>query len=284
MTIKFTLKNSGRDALANVVSGILGLEAVYNGISPISRAVGGYIVKCTSRQKTVKGVTAVNIRFNMNNAGRKAFANAIGEILGEDVVYNGVPTFAYAVGNYIVDRQSDLICPADTDRKEINRLIAALAERGYEAISLPRDIPEADSNRLTVDIPLEGFTEKAIENLREIVASKNNLIKKALGVDSLQIDVDGDKLRFPWFTLTGANGEADTYSRFVSALCEMAKKQKRIIAKERETTNNKFSMRVFLIRLGFVGPEYKAARKLLLQNLSGNSAWKGGSPTHLTET
>ena len=278
MTIKFALKNNGRDALANVVSDILGFEAVYNGISPISRAVGGYIVKCTSRQKTVKGVTAVNIRFNMNNSGRKAFANAIGEILGEDVVYNGVPTFAYAIGRYIVDRQSDLICPADTDRKEINRLITALAERGYEAISPPNGIPEADRNRLIIDVPLDGFTEKAIENLREIVASKNNLIKKALGVDSLQIDVDGDKLRFPWFTLTGATGEADAYSRFVSALCEMAKKQKRIIAKERETTNDKFSMRVFLIRLGFIGSEYKQARKILLRNLTGNSSWKNGQP------
>ena len=35
-------------------------------------------------------------------------------------------------------------------------------------------------------------------------------------------------------------------------------------------------MRIFLIRLGFVGDDYKKARKILLRNLSGNSSWKSG--------
>jgi len=38
--------------------------------------------------------------------------------------------------------------------------------------------------------------------------------------------------------------------------------------------NDKFAMRIFLVRLGFVGDEYKTARKILLRNLSGNSSWK----------
>ena len=37
-------------------------------------------------------------------------------------------------------------------------------------------------------------------------------------------------------------------------------------------------MRVFLIRLGFIGPEYQAARMLLLRNLTGNSSWLAGPP------
>jgi hypothetical protein len=40
---------------------------------------------------------------------------------------------------------------------------------------------------------------------------------------------------------------------------------------------------VFLIRLGFVGDEYKTARKILLRNLSGNSAFKNGAPAKVTE-
>ena len=35
-------------------------------------------------------------------------------------------------------------------------------------------------------------------------------------------------------------------------------------------------MRIFLIRLGFIGDDFKKARKILLRNLSGNSSWKSG--------
>ena len=58
----------------------------------------------------------------------------------------------------------------------------------------------------------------------------------------------------------------------------MSKEQERISAKERPTDNEKFTFRVFLIRLGFIGDEYKTTRRILLRNLSGNSAWKNGVP------
>ena len=90
-------------------------------------------------------------------------------------------------------------------------------------------------------------------------------------------------MRFPWFTLSGADSEADAYTRFIHALYEMAKTQKRVTAKVRETENDKFTMRVFLIRLGFIGEEYKTARKILLQNLTGNSSWKNGQPPEKAE-
>lgn len=38
----------------------------------------------------------------------------------------------------------------------------------------------------------------------------------------------------------------------------------------------KYAMRLFLVRLGFVGDECKQARKILLRNLSGNCSWKAG--------
>jgi hypothetical protein len=62
----------------------------------------------------------------------------------------------------------------------------------------------------------------------------------------------------------------------------MANEQNWVTAKEREVENEKFTMRLFLIRLGFVGPEHKTARAILLRNLTGNSAWKNGQPPELT--
>lgn len=53
----------------------------------------------------------------------------------------------------------------------------------------------------------------------------------------------------------------------------MAKTQKRVIAKEKETENDKYAFRCFLLRLGFIGDEYKTARKILLKNLTGSGAY-----------
>ena len=54
----------------------------------------------------------------------------------------------------------------------------------------------------------------------------------------------------------------------------MAKTQKRINAKEKEVDNEKYAFRCFLLRLGFIGDEFKAERKILLRNLTGSSAFK----------
>jgi len=226
--------------------------------------------------------------YNVTGDRRKALVRAIGEVVGCEPVYQGAPSFAFAIGNYIVDRAGTLSWPEDTHNEESVRLVAALKERGYEA-EVPEEALIEECHGLIIEVPREGFTDEALENLRKIIASKKVLIEKALGVDSLPFvdglpfDVGEDKLCFPWFVLHGIDGEVDAYNRLVHALCNMAKKQKRVTAKEQETENDKFSMRLFLVRLGFVGPEYAVARRILLRNLTGNSSWKNGKPER-TET
>jgi hypothetical protein len=65
---------------------------------------------------------------------------------------------------------------------------------------------------------------------------------------------------------------------FITALCEMAKNQKRVTATDKAPANEKYAFRCFLLRLGFIGDEYKAARKILLRNLTGNTAFRNGRP------
>ena len=67
---------------------------------------------------------------------------------------------------------------------------------------------------------------------------------------------------------------ANAYLHFVHALCEMA--CNRISVQEREVENEKYAFRCFLLRLGFIGEEYKVERKILLKNLTGSSAFKNG--------
>lgn len=70
--------------------------------------------------------------------------------------------------------------------------------------------------------------------------------------------------------------EVKASTHLIAALCEMARNQKRITAKEKSTDNDKYAFRCFLLRLGFIGAEFKDERKILLRNLSGNSAFKAG--------
>ena len=66
------------------------------------------------------------------------------------------------------------------------------------------------------------------------------------------------------------------YMHFITALCNMAKNQKRITATAKKVDNEKYAFRCFLLMLGFIGEEYKTARKILLSKLSGSSAFKSG--------
>jgi len=62
-------------------------------------------------------------------------------------------------------------------------------------------------------------------------------------------------------------------------LCKLAQSQQRVNAKERVVENERYALRVFLLRLGFIGPEYKASRSILLRNLSGSAAFKSATET-----
>ena len=63
----------------------------------------------------------------------------------------------------------------------------------------------------------------------------------------------------------------------ITAICRMAKEAKRVTAKEKEVDNVKYAFRCFLLRLGFIGDEYKQNRKILMRNLTGSSAFKNGT-------
>ena len=129
-------------------------------------------------------------------------------------------------------------------------------------------------------MPRSLFTDSNLENLKALITAKGSLIKKALGVDDLPLEVTDTKVSFPWFPATPTPDEMNAYDAFICKLCEMARNQKRVNAAEKNTDNEKYAFRCFLLRLGFIGAEYKTARKILLKNLSGSSAFKSGGAQH----
>jgi hypothetical protein len=51
------------------------------------------------------------------------------------------------------------------------------------------------------------------------------------------------------------------YAAFIGKLGAMAKEAKHVTVKDRQEENEKYAFRCFLLRLGFIGPEYKENRK-----------------------
>lgn len=212
----------------------------------------------------------MEIKLNVTGARRKELAGAVSEIAGWPAAYKGAPTFAYEIGDFTVDKDGTLIFDDMTDSEMVENLLEGLEQRRFEF--------DGSSEKLVIEVPLEGFTKEGVANLEKLIASKAALIKKAIGADALPVERTETTLKFPWFSFDSNGGEVAAYSRFIGALCAAAKDQKRVTAKEKPVENEKFAFRVFLIRLGFVGDEYKAARKILLKNLSGNSSFKNGLP------
>ncbi|HUM85639.1 MAG TPA: virulence protein [Lachnospiraceae bacterium] len=225
----------------------------------------------------------MKINYNVTGEQRKELVKAIGAILQVKPVYMKMPSMAYEIGDITVDKEGILICEDDTEAERIAHTLIAdgftAAENQEPATEEAAPTEEVDApDSLTISMPKDGFTDEAIANLKHLVESKATLIKKALGAEDLPITVEDDKISFPWFSGFPAPEEISAYAKFIGRLCGMAKTQKRVTAKDKTVDNDKYAFRCFLLRLGFIGAEYKADRKILLKNLTGSSAFKGGAP------
>ena len=222
----------------------------------------------------------MTIKYNVTGAKRKELVLTIASWIGCEAKYKGAPSFAYEVDYFTIDKDGTLIFDDRADSEVIERLLEMLYDNGFEAESLPKadeeETSEVEITGLAIDVPIEGFTETSLKNVHALVNAKGNLIKKAFDIDELPIYEIDDFLDFPWFKADSTSKEVKAYTDFITALCEMAKKQKRITATPRPVENERYSFRCFLLRLGLIGEEYKQTRKILLQNLEGSSAFKNG--------
>lgn len=159
----------------------------------------------------------------------------------------------------------------------------------------------------SVSFPLSQHSSTSLINLVCTVYSRGALLSKATGgefhadrdlVDALQsaklytaqsvleflnewegkpmtgIAFAEDKVTFTGFTGVQDAEHVRTFTRLAAVINKSAITQKRVIAKEVDMTNEKYAMRNWLIRLGMDGDEYKADRKILMENLTGHVAFR----------
>jgi len=244
----------------------------------------------------------MEIRVNLQGCKRKELASLISEVFGVEPKYKGIPSYVYEVGDITLDEDATIHLPpgAFVNLKDLQKLLTALEENNFDASLVveegevdlpPSQINESEveveeievseeaetedtSHGLMIQMPLEGFDAMAFENLKLLIASRATLIKKALSIYDLSIKQSATTIDFPWFHEEVSPEELRVFTQFIAALCDMAKRQSRILAVEKPTDNEKFTFRLFLVRLGMKGEEYANARRILLRNMSGNGSVK----------
>lgn len=233
----------------------------------------------------------MNVHVEVEN--RKELVKALEKLTLEKAKYLGVPSCAYQIGSLTLSKNSSLSWGEEVNETAMERLLAALEEKGFVtkegnlaekmlknmAAAEPANVEtEPEMLDVNISLPKDIFTPETWENLNNLLAAKGRLIQKALGLEELpEVIEEEDRITFPWFKIKPSdNSLLEAYSKFVCALAKLVREQKRVNSKEKEVENEKYAFRCFLLRLGFIGKEYKEVRKTLLKNFTGSSAFKGG--------
>lgn len=212
----------------------------------------------------------MNIRFELQPKQRPKLAETIATALHTIPCYQKAPSLSYKIGDCTLEKDGTLRIPDTVDTKTVNALLMHLQEKGFTGQM------EETEDRLIVTVPKDTFTDTALANLQKIIDNKGELLARAFLAEELALDITENTIGFAWFLFTIEPNEVAAYTEFVSRLCEMARTVKRVSGTQTYTDNDKYAFRCFLLRLGFIGEEYKNARKILLKNLSGNSAFRYG--------
>lgn len=212
----------------------------------------------------------MEIKFDVKGASRKDLVKVIADTLGVKAEYQGMPSVAFVIGDFTVTKEGTLVFADEVNPDEVLKALAANAFYPVDEDKADEKKVQEEPTGLTIEIPADKVN---VDNLQKLLDAKGWLFRKALGVESLAFEVTEDKVSFPWFSHTDTD-LTTAYTQFISALCKMSVEQKRITAREKAVANEKYAFRCFLLRLGFIGDEFKQSRKLLLANLDGSSAFK----------
>ena len=275
MKVNYNIQKKERKAMVGIVSKVLDIKPVYCGAPSFSYKIGA--VEITKAgilcfDDATDEATVARVRTALHEAG---FMSEDGEDevscadTGEDK-----PIQTEAAEDELAAVETAEIEPSQTEAVEDN--VPVQVETPAEVIAMEEAVAATDEDSLSISLPRTLFTETALQNLDELLLSKGRLIRHAFDIREATYTLTDDRITFAWLHGTITDETAKAYAEFISKLCQMARTQKRVTAKEKIVDNEKYTFRCFLLRLGMIGSAYKESRKILLQNLTGSSAFKSG--------
>ena len=270
MVITFDLSGRTRKELVKAISEITGERAVYK-FMPTSAFEIGF--------------------FTVTREGKLEFPDRSDTEIVEQV-FEGLSEKGYMViSSYYDNGESAMILedkksaetPTQPDTAAVAKTEKLSEENEKTAVTAtqPERKATVENNgidRFSISMSRDFFDERTLNKLDRTIENKGELFKMAFKTDDLSYKVTDDRVTFDWFPFSGEEGEGLAYSSFIDLLTKSLKEQKRVNASKAQTENPKFAMRVYLIKLGMVGDEYKQTRKILLRNLEGSSAFRKGVP------
>ena len=136
------------------------------------------------------------IRFTLESKQRPKLAQEIGNILGTASHYERVPSCAYDIAGYRLDKEGVLYIPDGTEKEIVEDLIRQLREHVFrDDMEITEEVP-VQQDKLTIAIPKESLTDTALENLQKIIVNKQTLFQRAFRTDSTEIEITEEKINF----------------------------------------------------------------------------------------
>ena len=288
MKVNYNIQKEERKAMVGIVGKVLEMKPTYCGAPSFSYKVGAFeITKDGSLcfDDATDETTVARVRTALREAGftsedweNEASCADTGANEPIPTETANTPTEVAAPDELI---QTEVTVneemPAETTVEEPTEVDTAESEPvSTEAAPTEEAMAEPEEDILSISLPRTLFTEMSLKNLDALLLSKGRLIRHAFDIREATYTLTDDRITFAWLHGTITDETAKAYAEFISKLCLMARTQKRVTAKEKIVDNEKYAFRCFLLRLGMIGNAYKESRKILLQNLTGSSAFKSG--------
>lgn len=122
---------------------------------------------------------------------------------------------------------------------------------------------------------INGEYKNVVNEVKDTTIKLAIANNKCKGID---FDFDNRRITFKLGRNEDTPEKITAYQQLFELINQQAITLRYASAKAKDTDNEKFTFRVWIIRLGMIGDEYKETRKILLQNLTGNSAFRYGKP------
>ena len=264
MKVNYNIQKEERKAMVGIVGKVLNTKPVYCGAPSFSYKVGAFEITKDGGlcfDDATDEATLARVRTALREEG---FTSEDGE---------NEPSCADTRADEAIQTETAENEPAAVETEADEQIQMETSE---EPAPTEEEMAEPDEDSLSISLPRSLFTETALQNLDALLLSKGRLIRHAFDIREATYTLTDDRITFAWLHGTITDETAKAYATFISKLCEMARMQKRVTAKEKIVDNEKYAFRCFLLRLGMIGNAYKESRKILLQNLTGSSAFKSG--------